>query len=68
MVKLVGDVWIRSKITNIEIDVTVTMSRWRDGGVVDKVRLGTMARKIEPRDVWIAGWSHQGVARWLKIE
>ena len=36
-VKSVDDIWIRSKATNIEIDVTVTVSRWRDGGVVGKV-------------------------------
>ena len=47
-VKSVDDVWIRSKATSIEIDVTVTMSRWRDGGVVGKVRLGTTVRGTDP--------------------
>ena len=28
MVKSVDDVWIRSKVTSMEIDVAVTVSRW----------------------------------------
>ena len=47
-VKSVDDVWIRSKATNKEIDVTMTASRWHDGGAVGKVRLGTTARGIDP--------------------
>ncbi len=47
-VKLVGEVRIRSKTTNKELYVTLTVSRWRDGGAVGKVRLGTTARGIDP--------------------
>ena len=36
-VKSVDDIWIKSKATNIEIDVIVTVSRWRDGSAVGKV-------------------------------
>ena len=47
-VKSVDDMRIRSKATNKELDVTLTVSRWRDGGAVGKVRLGTMARGTDP--------------------
>ena len=50
-VKSVDDVWIRSKATNKEIDVTVTASRWRDGGAVGKVRLSTTARGTDPERI-----------------
>ncbi|KAL5554251.1 hypothetical protein UlMin_041652 [Ulmus minor] len=46
--KSVDDVWIRSKVTSMEIDVTVTVSRWRNEGVVGKVRLGTTVRGTDP--------------------
>ena len=48
-VKSVNDIWIRSKVTSMEIDVTMTVSRWRDGGVVSKVRLGTTVRGTDPK-------------------
>ena len=47
-VKSVDEVRIRSKATNKELDVTLTASRWRDGGAVGKVRLGTTARGNDP--------------------
>ena len=43
-VKSVDEVRIRSKATNKELDFTLTVSRWCDGGTVGKVRLGTTAR------------------------
>ena len=43
-VKSVDEVRIRSKATNKELDFTLTVSQWRDGGTVGNVRLGTMAR------------------------
>ena len=48
MVKLVGEVRIGSYATNKGLDFTLTVSRWRDGGVVGKVRLGTTARRTDP--------------------
>ena len=48
-VKSVGEVRIRSKATNKGLDFTLTVSRWRDGGVVGKVRLGTTARGNDPK-------------------
>ena len=47
-VKSVGEVKIKSKTTNKELYVTLTVSRWRDGGAVGKVRLGTTARGTDP--------------------
>ena len=43
-VKSVNEVRIRSYATNKELDFTLTVSRWRDGGAVGKVRLGTTVR------------------------
>ena len=47
-VKSVDEVRIRSKATNKELEFTLTVSRWCDGGTVGKVRLGTMARGTDP--------------------
>ena len=54
-VKSVGEVRIRSKATNKELDFTLTVSRWRDGGTVGKVRLGTTARRIDPERFGLLG-------------
>ena len=48
-VKSIDDEWIRSKATNKELDFTLTVIRWRDGGAVGKVRLGTTARGTDPK-------------------
>ena len=47
-VKLTGEERIRSKSTSKGLDFTLTVSRWHDGGVVGKVRLGTTARGTDP--------------------
>ena len=47
-VKSVGKVRIRSKATKKGLDFTLTVSRWRDGGAVSKVRLGTTVRGTDP--------------------
>ena len=49
MVKSVDNVWIRSKATKKGLDFTLTVSLWRDGGAVGKVRLGTTARGTDPK-------------------
>ena len=40
-VNSVDEVRIRSKATNKDLDFTLTVSRWHDGGAVGNVRLGT---------------------------
>ena len=54
-VKSVGEVRIRSKAINKELDFTLTVSRWRDGGAVGKVRLGTTARGTDPERIGSLG-------------